>query len=40
MDIPGVVAAYNQKNKEFMRQQAISNQQSRADILSTIPIGG
>jgi len=40
MDIPGVSAAYNQKNKEFMRQQAISNQQSRADILSTIPIGG
>jgi hypothetical protein len=40
MDIPGVAAAYNQKNTEYMRQQAISNQQSRADILSTIPIGG
>jgi len=40
MDIPGVAAAYNQKNQEYMRQQAIANQQSRADILSTIPIGG
>jgi len=40
MDIPGVAAAYNQKNTEYMRQQAIANQQSRSDILSTIPIGG
>jgi hypothetical protein len=40
MDIPGVSAAYNQKNQEYMRQQAIANQQSRSDILSTIPIGG
>lgn len=40
MDIPGVANAYNQKNSEYMRQQAIANQQSRSDILSTIPIGG
>jgi hypothetical protein len=40
MDIPGVANAYNQKNSEFMRQQAIANQQARTDILSTIPIGG
>lgn len=40
MDIPGVSNAYNQKNAEFMRQQAIANQQARTDILSTIPIGG
>mgnify|MGYP003118407264 CR=1 FL=1 len=40
MDIPGVASAYNQKNAEFMRQQAIANQQARTDILSTIPIGG
>jgi hypothetical protein len=40
MDIPGVSSAYNQKNQEYMRQQAIANQQSRSDILSTIPIGG
>jgi hypothetical protein len=40
MDIPGVASAYNQKNQEYMRQQAIANQQSRSDILSTIPIGG
>ena len=40
MDIPGVANAYNQKNAEYMRSQAIANKQSRADILSTIPIGG
>jgi hypothetical protein len=40
MDIPGVANAYNQKNSEFMRSQTIANKQSRADVLSTIPIGG
>jgi len=40
MDIPGVARAYNKKNKQFMQQQTIQNQQSRKDVLGSIPIYG
>tara|TARA_R100001510_G_C7652622_1_gene210501 strand:+ start:495 stop:2756 length:2262 start_codon:yes stop_codon:yes gene_type:complete len=40
MDIPGVALQYQRKNKEFMRNQNVTNKKTRQDILNTIPIGG
>ena len=40
MDIPGVALQYQRKNKEFIRNQNVTNQKTRQDILNTIPIGG
>jgi len=40
MDIPGVKAQYDQKNKQFEQSQVVQNSASRRDILNTIPIAG
>ena len=40
MDIPGVYRAYTKKNQAYMQQQNIQNQQSRKDVLGSIPIYG
>jgi hypothetical protein len=40
MDIPGVYRAYAKKNQAYMQQQNIQNQQSRKDVLGSIPIYG
>ena len=40
MDIPGVKAQYDKKNKQYKQSQVIQNSASRRDILNTIPIAG
>ncbi len=40
MDIPGVKAQYDKKNKQYKQSQVVQNSASRRDILNTIPIAG
>ena len=40
MDIPGVKAQYDQKDKQYKQSQIVENTVSRRDILNTIPIAG